>query len=167
MERSLDEQLEHYMAQRQRSLIRLIALLKKDMDARIMEMLQQKGYTNFKLGDLPLIFNIQPEGTINNELAKRARISKQAMSKVVKNLEAGGYILTRKHENDNRSSIIFLTDNGKQLIITATESFLEIQEIYTDVIGQQDTEALKDILGKLVFTLHPEYLQKEQSITKP
>src|SRR3954464_8561312 len=105
MERSLDEQLEHYMAQRQRSFIRLTALLKKDMDARIMEKLQQRGYTNFKLGDLPLLVNIQPEGTINNELAKRARISKQAMSKVVKNLESGGYILTRKNENDNRSSV--------------------------------------------------------------
>jgi DNA-binding MarR family transcriptional regulator len=157
MERSLDEQLEHYMAQRQRSLIRLIALLKKNMDAQIMEKLQQKGYTNFKLGDLPLIMNIQPEGTINNELAKRAKISKQAMSKVVKNLEAGGYILTRKHENDNRSSIIFLTDNGKQLVISVTESFGEIQDTYTGIIGEQDTETLKGILGKLVSTLHPEY----------
>jgi DNA-binding MarR family transcriptional regulator len=158
MERSLDEQLEFYMAQRQRSLIRLTALLKKDMDARIMEKLQMKGYTNFKLGDLPLIVNIQPEGTINNELAKRARISKQAMSKVVKNLEAGGYILTRKHENDNRSSVIFLTDNGKRLLICAIESIGEIEEIYTEVIGQKDTETLRAILGKLVFTLHPEYL---------
>lgn len=162
MERSLDEQLEYYMAQRQRSLIRLISLLKKDMDARIMEKLQQKGYTNFKLGDLPLIFNIQPEGTINNELAKRARISKQAMSKVVKNLEAGGYILTRKHANDNRSAVIFLTDEGKRLIISATESLAEIEETYTAVIGQQDTGALKEILGKLVFTLHPEYFKKEE-----
>ncbi|SFE78593.1 transcriptional regulator, MarR family [Chitinophaga sp. CF118] len=159
MDSSLDEQLEIHMAQRQRSLIRLLSLLKKDMDARITEKLQQKGYSNFKLGDLVLIVNIQPEGTINNELAKRARITKQAMSKVVKNLEAGGYILTRKHANDNRSSVIFLTDNGKRLLISAAESFREIQEQYTGIIGQKDTDALKEILGKLVFTLHPEYLK--------
>src|SRR4051794_41130415 len=125
MNGSLDEQLEQYLAQRQRSLIRLLGLLKKDMDFKITEKLQQKGYDNFKLGDLVLIVNIQPEGIINNELAKRARITKQAMSKVVKNLEAGGYILTRKHENDNRSAVIFLTDNGKRLLISAAESFRE------------------------------------------
>jgi DNA-binding MarR family transcriptional regulator len=157
MNGSLDEQLEQYLAQRQRSLIRLLGLLKKDMDFKITEKLQQKGYDNFKLGDLVLIVNIQPEGIINNELAKRARITKQAMSKVVKNLEAGGYILTRKHENDNRSAVIFLTDNGKRLLISAAESFREIQDEYTDIIGQEDADSLKQILGKLVSTLRPEH----------
>jgi DNA-binding MarR family transcriptional regulator len=157
MNGSLDEQLEQYLAQRQRSLIRLFGLLKKDMDFKITEKLQQKGYDNFKLGDLVLIVNIQPEGIINNELAKRARITKQAMSKVVKNLEAGGYILTRKHENDNRSAVIFLTDNGKRLLISAAESFREIQDEYTDIIGQEDADSLKQILGKLVSTLRPEH----------
>jgi DNA-binding MarR family transcriptional regulator len=157
MNSSLDEQLEQYLAQRQRSLIRLLGLLKKDMDFKITEKLQQKGYNNFKLGDLVLIVNIQPEGIINNELAKRARITKQAMSKVVKNLEAGGYILTRKHANDNRSAVIFLTDNGKRLLISAAESFLEIQDEYTDIIGQEDADSLKQILGKLVFALRPEH----------
>jgi DNA-binding MarR family transcriptional regulator len=157
MNGSLDGQLEQYLAQRQRSLIRLLGLLKKDMDFKITEKLQQKGYNNFKLGDLVLIVNIQPEGIINNELAKRARITKQAMSKVVKNLEAGGYILTRKHANDNRSAVIFLTDNGKRLLISAAESFLEIQDEYTDIIGQEDADSLKQILGKLVFALRPEH----------
>jgi DNA-binding MarR family transcriptional regulator len=157
MNGSLDEQLEQYLAQRRHSLIRLLGLLKKDMDCRIIEKLQHKGYSNFKLGDLVLIVNIQPEGIINNELAKRARITKQAMSKVVKNLEAGGYILTRKHANDNRSAVIFLTDNGKRLLISAAESFREIQEEYTDIIGNEDAESLKLILGKLVSTLRPEH----------
>jgi len=158
MDGSLDEQLQWYMGQRQRSLPRLLGLLKKDMDARITDKLVQRGYANFKLGDLVLIVNIQPEGTINNELARRARITKQAMSKVVKNLEAGGYILTRKNTNDNRSSVIFLTDNGKRLLISAAEAFREIQDEYVDIIGQENTDTLKEILGKLVFTLHPEYL---------
>jgi DNA-binding MarR family transcriptional regulator len=79
------------------------------------------------------------------------------MSKVVKNLEAGGYIFTRKHENDNRSAVIFLTDNGKRLLISAAESFREIQDEYTDIIGMEDADSLKQILGKLVSTLRPEH----------
>lgn len=156
MEQSLDERVQYYLSQRSRSLARLLNLLKKDLDARITEKLQQRGYTDFRLGDLVLIVNIPPEGTINNELAKKARITKQAMSKVVKNLEAAGYILTRRHTSDNRAVVIFLSDKGKLLLISAAESFIEIQEEYTRIIGAADTEVLKGILGKLVFTLHPE-----------
>lgn len=156
MNSSLDEQLEQHLAQRQQSLIRMLGLLKKDMDCRIIGKLQHRGYNNFKLGDLVLIVNIEPQGIINNELAKKARITKQAMSKVVKNLEAEGYIRTCKHANDNRASVISLTDEGKKLIICASESFQEIQQEYTDIIGEQDAAALKQILGKLVFNLRPE-----------
>jgi DNA-binding MarR family transcriptional regulator len=156
MNSSLDEQLEQHLAQRQQSLIRMLGLLKKDMDCRIMQKLQQKGYNDFKLGDLVLIVNIEPQGIINNELAKKARITKQAMSKVVKNLEAGGFIRTCKHASDARAAVISLTGEGKKLIICAAESFEEIQQEYTHIIGQQDTDALKQILKKLVFSLHPE-----------
>jgi DNA-binding MarR family transcriptional regulator len=156
MNGSLDEQLQHYLAQRQHSLIRMLGLLKKDMDCKITEKLQRRGYNNFKLGDLVLIVNIQPAGIINNELARKARITKQAMSKVVRNLEAGGYICTCKHAHDNRASVISLTDEGKKLIIAAAESFQEIQQEYTHIIGEEDTTSLKQILSKLMFSLHPE-----------
>lgn len=156
MNSSLDEQLQQHLAQRQHSLIRLLGLLKKDMDCRITAKLQHRGYNNFKLGDLVLIVNIEPQGIINNELAKKARITKQAMSKVVKNLEAEGYIRTCKHASDNRASVISLTDEGKKLIICAAESFQEIQEEYTGIIGEQDAASLKQILRKLISNLHPE-----------
>lgn len=155
MNSSLDEQLQYHLAQRQHSLIRMLGLLRRDMDSRILEKLQKKGYENFKLGDLVLIVNIEPEGIINNELAKKARITKQAMSKVVRNLEASGYIHTCKHSTDNRASVIFLTDEGKKLIVSAAESFQEIEKEYTTVVGQEDTAALRQILGKLVYSLHP------------
>lgn len=133
----------------------MLTLLKKDLDAQLTEKLQQKGYTDFKLGDMVLIVNIQPEGIINNELAKKARITKQAMSKVVKNLEAAGYILTRKHESDNRASIIFLSDKGKHLLLDAVACVEEIQARYTSLIGEHDIEILKDILIRLVYGLYP------------
>ena len=153
MNSSLDEQLQYHLAQRQHSLIRMLGLLKRDMDNRILDKLQKRGYENFKLGDLVLIINIPPEGTINNELAKKARITKQAMSKVVKNLEAGGYIHTCKHSTDNRASVICLTDEGKKLIVSAAESFQEIEKEYTGITGPEDASALKQILGKLVSAL--------------
>jgi DNA-binding MarR family transcriptional regulator len=149
MSTTIDAQYELSLSKRPNSLARLLTLVKKDMDLRLTEKIQERGYQHFKLGDMVLLVNIDAQGTINNELAKKARISKQAMSKVVKNLEAAGYIGTRKHDTDNRASIIFLTEKGKELMINASASVEELQEFYTTIIGEEDVKQLKQILLKL------------------
>ncbi|WP_341838019.1 MarR family winged helix-turn-helix transcriptional regulator [Chitinophaga pollutisoli] len=150
-----DKQLADIIALRPKLLIRLLSIVKKDYDARLTEHLQKNGYADFKIGDMVLMANISTEGTINNELAKKARITKQAMSKVVKNLEAIGYIITRKHETDNRATVIFLSEKGKQLMIDMFGAVQEIQSYYTGIIGEKDAELLRDVLFKLAVELHP------------
>ncbi len=150
-----DKQLQDIIALRPKLLIRLLSIVKKDYDARLTEHLQQNGYADFKIGDMVLMANISTEGTINNELAKKARITKQAMSKVVKNLESIGYIITRKHETDNRATVIFLSEKGKQLMIDMFGAVQEIQRFYTSIIGERDAELVRDVLFKLASELHP------------
>lgn len=157
---TLDHQLREIVANRPRLLIRLLSIVKKDFDNRLTEQLQQAGYKDFKIGDMVLIVNISPDGTINNELAKKARITKQAMSKVVKNLEATGYIYTRKHETDNRATVIFLSDKGKQLVIDTNAVVQEVQRYYTSIIGTEDAEVLRDILFRLVEVIFPATTEK-------
>jgi DNA-binding MarR family transcriptional regulator len=152
---SLDQQFLDVVAMRPRLLIKLLSIVKKDFDFQLIEQLQQRGYKDFKIGDMVLLANISPEGTINNELAKKARITKQAMSKVVKNLEANGFIFTRKHETDNRATVIYLSDKGKQLVIDSSACVQIIQRGYTNIIGEKDAEVLKDILFKLVEGIVP------------
>ncbi|MCW3467958.1 MarR family winged helix-turn-helix transcriptional regulator [Chitinophaga nivalis] len=144
-----DEQYEACLAKRPDSLARLLSQLKKDMDWRLTEKIQERGYPHFKLGDMVLLVNIDAHGTINNDLARKAKISKQAMSKVVKKLEATGYISTRKHDTDNRASIIYLTEQGKELMINAWECIEAIQHSYTAIIGETDAVEMKRILLKL------------------
>lgn len=156
MNSPLDERLQQCIALRPQMLIRMVNLIKKDMDNRLTEQLQQRGYADFKMGDMVLIANIAPEGIINNELAKKALITKQAMSKVVKNLEAAGYIETRKHESDNRAIMIFLSDKGKQLLIAATEGVQEMEQHYAYLIGAEDNKHLKELLMKLVHKVYPD-----------
>lgn len=157
---SLDQRFLDVVALRPRLLIKLLSIVKKDFDFQLIELLQQRGYKEFKIGDMVLLANISPEGTINNELAKKARITKQAMSKVVKNLESSGFIFTRKHETDNRATVIYLSDKGKQLVIDSSACVHQIQKGYTDIIGEKDTEILKDILFKLVEGILPSAVGK-------
>lgn len=156
---ALDIKFQEVLAKRSRLLIRLLGLTKKDVDSRLTEKMQMAGYKDFKIGDMVLLVNISPEGTINNELAKKARITKQAMSKVVKNLVTTGFIYTRKHETDNRATVICLTDQGKQLLIDAYECVEEIQQYYISIIGENDGQVLRDILYRLVEQIHPQALK--------
>lgn len=156
---ALDIKFQEVLAKRSRLLIRLLGLTKKDVDARLTEKMQMAGYKDFKIGDMVLLVNISPEGTINNELAKKARITKQAMSKVVRNLVTTGFIYTRKHETDNRATVICLTDQGKQLLIDAYECVEEIQQYYISIIGENDGQVLRDILYRLVEQIHPQALK--------
>lgn len=149
MSATVDARYEACLAQRPDSLARLINLFKKDIDLRITQRIQERGYKNFKLGDMVLLVHIDAQGTINNDLARKARISKQAMSKVVKNLEAENYISTRKHDTDNRASIIFLTEKGKEFMINVYEGVDEIQALYENIIGADALAELKTILKKL------------------
>lgn len=149
MSATVDARYEACLAKRPDSLARLINLFKKDIDLRITQRIQERGYKNFKLGDMVLLVHIDAQGTINNDLARKARISKQAMSKVVKNLEAENYISTRKHDTDNRASIIFLTEKGKEFMINVYEGVDEIQALYESIIGADALAELKTILKKL------------------
>lgn len=153
MEATRDERLQSIMQQRNKSLIKLISIIKKDFENKLMDKLRSQGYENFKVGNMGCLANVQLDGTINNELAKKAKITKQAMSKVVKNLETEGYIYTRKHETDNRASVIYLTDKGKDLTIAASECVQETQASYKNIIGEEDAEKLREILTKLVTGL--------------
>ncbi|NLR61003.1 MarR family transcriptional regulator [Chitinophaga polysaccharea] len=149
MSATIDARYEACLTKRPDNLARLINLFKKDIDQRITERIQERGYKNFKLGDMVLLVHIDPHGTINNDLARKARISKQAMSKVVKNLEAENYISSRKHDTDNRASLIFLTEKGKEFMINVYEAVDEIQAGYEAIIGADAFSDLKTILKKL------------------
>lgn len=149
MNATIDARYEACLAKRPDSLARLINLFKKDIDTRVTNRIQQRGYQNFKLGDMSLLVHIDPQGTINNDLARKARISKQAMSKVVKNLVAENYIGTRKHDTDNRASIIFLTEKGKEFMINVYDGVDETQALYEEIIGVDGVAELKAILKKL------------------
>ncbi len=137
------------------SIGKLISHLKRHFDAWALAEFAENGYEDFKMGYMPLIMNIHPEGITNNELAKKARVTKQAMSKVVKELAEADYITTEAHEQDKRSSIIFLTPKGKKLVLAARERVLDLEKEYEKVLGKKELLLFKEMLQKLI-TYHDE-----------
>ena len=135
---------------RGRSMGRLAWRLKRYLDEFMEPRLHERGFSDFKLSYLRLIANIQENGITNNELARKADVTKQMMSKVVSLLEAEGYIYTKKDETDSRASRIFLNERGIALLVNVHECMEEAHEHFKAIIGAERLNRLIDDLRDLV-----------------
>ena len=145
-----------YRIIRGRSVGRLLWRLKRYMDNFVEPRLHALGYVDFKMSYLMFLANINEEGTTNNELAKRAGVTKQMMSKIVGLLENQGYIVTAKNPNDSRSSVIFLNERGKDLFVALKDCIQETRDKFDSIVGHDRMEQLIDTLVQLTDTLDAE-----------
>ncbi|WP_229375913.1 MarR family winged helix-turn-helix transcriptional regulator [Fibrella aquatilis] len=135
---------------RGRSLGRISWRFKRYMDGFMEPQLHQRGFTDFKLSYLRLVTNIEENGITNNELARKADVTKQMMSKVVSLLEEQGYIYTQKDVQDCRASRIFLNERGFELLHAVHDCMKEAHDHFTTIIGQERLDRLIDDLKDLV-----------------
>ncbi|WP_080058230.1 MarR family winged helix-turn-helix transcriptional regulator [Spirosoma aerolatum] len=138
---------------RERSVGRLFWRLKRFTSSYIEPRLHALGYTDFKMSYLMFLSNIEEQGTTNNELAKRACVTKQMMSKIVGLLEEEGYIYTQKNPNDSRSSIIFLNARGKELFVALEGCMQEARTKFDSIVGHDRMEQVIETMYTLVTEL--------------
>ncbi|RAV98795.1 MarR family winged helix-turn-helix transcriptional regulator [Pseudochryseolinea flava] len=157
---SLDQKLRDTEYLRTHSWGKLITLLKRQFDHWATLKLTENGYDEFKTGYMPVLMNISLDGTNNNELAKLARVTKQAMSKVSRELIDLGFIKTKTDPTDKRSTIFILTEKGKKLVIEARLCVKDLMDEYRILIGAEDYDkTLQTLLRILEYT--DQKLQRE------
>ncbi len=147
---------EQFRIVRQRSVGKVIWRIKRYMDNFVEPKLHALGYTDFKMSYLMFLANINETGITNNELAKRACVTKQMMSKTVSLLEAEGYIYTEKNPADSRSSVIFLNQRGKDLFVTLRDCMQQARDRMDAIVGHDRMETMIDTLIELADALDGE-----------
>ncbi len=138
---------------RQRAVGRLFWQLKRYIDNLMEPQLNSLGYSDFKMSYMMVISNIEEQGTTNNELAKRANVTKQMMSKMVSLLERERYIYTTKNPDDSRSSVIFLDERGKELLIDVRQGIDQVRVKLDGIVGHDRMEAFINTMVELVTAL--------------
>ena len=144
---------DQYRLIRERSVGRLLWRLKRYTDGFMEPRLHALGFTDFKMSYLMFLANIEEHGTTNNELARKACVTKQMMSKIVGLLERENYIYTQKNPTDSRSSIIFLNDRGKELFVALRDSIEEARQKFDSIVGYEQMEQVIDTMLKLANKL--------------
>lgn len=147
---TLDEKLMSTDYIKARSWGKIVTYLKRQFDNWTNAQLASRGYKNFKIAYMPVLMNITVDGINNNELAKRARVSKQAMSKVLKDLTVQGFVKTKTDPSDKRSSLVLLTDKGKKMVIEARLCVNSLTSDYHKKFGKERFEQHIDFMLEVI-----------------
>lgn len=71
----------------------------------------------------------EEDGLRMGELARRARLSKQAMTELVRRLERDGLVERRPDPSDGRASVIFLTERSRAVEPVVAETLAELDRL--------------------------------------
>jgi DNA-binding MarR family transcriptional regulator len=129
---------------------RLVSLQKRFFDEWALENLARIGYADFKIGYFAILMNIGLEGTTNNELAEKVCVTKQASSKVIKEIEEYGLVTSVLDETDSRKVLIKLTKRGKEFVVKATEEVYKKMAEYEKLVGKQNFKIAMETMFKIM-----------------
>lgn len=144
------KKLEEHFKMRHKNVAKFLNRVTHHFRNDVTESIRNKGYKNLRMGHASLLYNIGLDGINVNQLAKRAFMTKQAMSKLVKELMHEGYIESQQHETDKRSFNVFITDKGANLMFEMDKCVQDIQQRYIEILGERNFKIMIDSLGKIL-----------------
>lgn len=146
----LEKEIDKLSGNKEYNFARVLSHLKKHFDEWCMGNLSREGYPDMKVGYMAFLMNIGSEGITNNDLAKKIRVTKQAMSKTSKELQRLDLIELTPNPQDARSSLITLTTYGMKMVIHARQKVNKLTEKYIEAMGSKKYFETLDNLNKII-----------------
>lgn len=101
-----------------------------------------------------VLIHLDHEGTRAVVLAQRARITKQAMSQLLRHLEQHGYVERRPDPRDKRARLVHFTEKGRGLLEHSLDHLEALDREIHDLLGDQ-AQAFVDALHTLADHFDP------------
>jgi DNA-binding MarR family transcriptional regulator len=99
--------------------------------------LQRSGHHGVRVAHTSLLPHLVPEGIRTTELARRLGVSKQAVSQLVSDLEAEGYLERRGDPDDGRAKRVHMTARGYEIQIVGLGLMSEFERGLADALGDE------------------------------
>jgi DNA-binding MarR family transcriptional regulator len=129
---------------------RLLYLLKRLSDDWYCTKLCHANLEGFNNSYLPLFMSIGTKGISNSKLASTLNITKQAASKVIKELEELKLVKSEKCSTDGRSMMLYLTEDGIHFYEHIRNQMITLEQDYKKVVGARNYETAINVMLKLV-----------------
>jgi DNA-binding MarR family transcriptional regulator len=92
----------------------------------------------------------EEDGLRLGELARRARLSKQTMTELVRRLERDGLVVRRADPSDGRASLVYLTSRTRALEPIAAEVLADLDLLVRRRLDGEGVDTLKAALVELL-----------------
>ena len=116
---------------------------------RMLAGLHERGFSDLVAAHLDVFQYPGPENQRPLDLAKHARMSKQAMNYLLGELERLGYITRRQDPEDQRFKRVHATERGQAAGQAMREIVLEVEADWEQRLGPSKVAKLRDLLEQL------------------
>lgn len=125
----------------------LLAKASQCFNERLVEELAVRGFPEVRasFGSL-LVPLFEQDGLRPGEIGARARLSKQSMTRLVRDCEQAGLVVRRRDAGDGRAFRVELTARGKRLRSVAAGVRGDLDDQVLAAIGRRRNDALKAAL---------------------
>jgi DNA-binding MarR family transcriptional regulator len=133
-----------------RNTCRVFYLLKRLSDDWYCTRLCHANLEGFNNSYLPIFMGVGTDGISNSKLAAGLSISKQAASKIIRELELLKLVRSEKCSTDGRSMMLFLTEEGNLFHNHILTQMHTLEKEYKKIVGAKNYEMAIDIMLKLI-----------------
>ncbi len=119
-------------------------------EGRIVELLREKGHAELTVAHINLTRNLDEGGTRLTELARRAALSKQAMSELVDQVERTGLVERTPDPTDGRARLVRFTPKGRVWLTAFQESLDTAEGEMRRALGNDTVDLMVRDLGAYV-----------------
>jgi DNA-binding MarR family transcriptional regulator len=143
--------LEQHSLFNEKNMVRVLRQLVRHITSEIGDLLLAKGYGDLSARHLHVFENLDATKTNIVNLANRAGISKQAMSKLVKEVAELGYVKVVTDRNDSRLQVVFITDKGGKFITDLQSEIRRYRDkfIQEQVVSESDLRQTTRVIQQL------------------
>jgi DNA-binding MarR family transcriptional regulator len=129
----------------------LLRLASQAMSEQLTDWIASSGFTGVQPAHSAVFQPLWqfPEGARITSLARASRITKQSMSTLIADLEAGGYVERVEDPDDARATRVRLTARGRAYGKAVRAFALRVEADWAHRIGAQRVEALRETLELL------------------
>lgn len=144
----------------------LLRLCWQQVRARMIEAIHAAGFTGLDEAHFPLFTYPPPDEARPSELARRFRMSRQAVNYLITQLEAAGYLERRTDRRSGRR-LVYLTRRGWQVIETMYATARQLQAEWADKVGPERFADFMNVLRELSGEVRPLASTNQPALSKP
>ena len=127
----------------------LLARARRTINAAILARFTEAGFGDLREAHDPVFAFLPPGGARLTELAGRARMTKQSMGELLRELEALGYVERSIDPLDRRARLVTFTPRGQQANEIGIETIRETERGWAKRVGVDRVRALRETLEQV------------------